>query len=282
MSQTGHNPLAKHFRQPAIYLKLPSGGKYWPEGTIDLPITGDLPVYPMTTKDEITLRTPDALLNGQGVVDVIQSCCPNIKNAWAMPNNESDALLIAIRIASYGTTMSVNSKCPHCSADNSYDIDLNIVLDRVKFPNYDKKLEDNGLTFKFKPQSYETANKANLAAFEEQKLLDVLLQDTTNDEAKLNEFNKRLQKLNELNVDLLAESVDYIETAEGEKVHNLKYIKEFFDNAKATTVKAVQKQIEEVSKESQLPSLRVSCESCDKDYDLSIEFNYSSFFGNGS
>ena len=31
--------------------------------------------------DEITFKTPDALLNGQATVDVIQSCIPNIKDA---------------------------------------------------------------------------------------------------------------------------------------------------------------------------------------------------------
>jgi hypothetical protein len=73
---TNSNPLAKHFRQPAIYLRLPSQGQYWPENAITLPVTGELPVYPMTTKDEITLRTPDALINGTGVVSVIESCIP--------------------------------------------------------------------------------------------------------------------------------------------------------------------------------------------------------------
>lgn len=279
MSQS--NPLAKHFRQPAIFLKLPSQGKYWKEGSIDLPVTGDLPVYPMTTKDEITLRTPDALLNGQGVVDVIQSCCPNIKNAWEMPNNEADPILIALRIASYGSTMSINTNCSHCNAENRYDVDLNQVLDTVRFPNFEQKLTQDGLTFKFKPQTYLTANKANLAAFEEQKLLEILLQQSTEDDKKLAEFNTRLQKLNELNVDLLAESVEYIQTEEGEKVVNTQFIKEFFDNANSATVKEVQKSINEINKQSQIPNMRVVCDSCEKDYEVSLEFNYSSFFGNG-
>ena len=61
MSNPASNPLFKHFKQPAIYLNLPSKGQYWPEGSIDYPATGDIPVYPMTVKDEITLKTPDAL-----------------------------------------------------------------------------------------------------------------------------------------------------------------------------------------------------------------------------
>ena len=47
------NPLKQYFRRPAIYIKLPSEGKYYPEGTIDLPDNKELPVYPMTAIDEI-------------------------------------------------------------------------------------------------------------------------------------------------------------------------------------------------------------------------------------
>ena len=111
---TQSNPLAKHFRQPAVYLRLPSGGAYWPNESVILPANGELPVYPMTTKDEIILRTPDALINGAGVVTVIQSCIPSITNAWNMPSVDVDACLIAIRIASYGNGMDVTVICPKC------------------------------------------------------------------------------------------------------------------------------------------------------------------------
>ena len=70
------NPLKQFFRQPAIYMRLPSQGEYWPEGSIALPENKELPVYPMTAIDEITYRTPDALFNGQAVVNVIKSCVP--------------------------------------------------------------------------------------------------------------------------------------------------------------------------------------------------------------
>jgi hypothetical protein len=104
------NPLNQYLRQPAIHLKLPSGGEYWPMGTLEMPITGEVPILPMSTRDEIVLNTPDALMNGQGVVDVIHSCVPNIKNAWAMPAMDLDAVLIAIRIATYSEKMSYS----HC------------------------------------------------------------------------------------------------------------------------------------------------------------------------
>ena len=68
------NPLSKQFRRPSLYFKLPSGGKFYQPGAIDLPDNKELPVYPMTAIDEITSKTPDALYNGTAVVDIIKSC----------------------------------------------------------------------------------------------------------------------------------------------------------------------------------------------------------------
>ena len=65
------NPLTKYFRQPKIYLRLPSKGRYYPAGSLDMPDSGELPVYAMTAKDELMFKTPDALLNGESVVEVI-------------------------------------------------------------------------------------------------------------------------------------------------------------------------------------------------------------------
>ena len=71
------NPLSKYFRQPSVYVGLPSGGNY-PPTVMERSQTGEISVQPMTARDEVIFKTPDALMNGQGVVDVIQSCFPHI------------------------------------------------------------------------------------------------------------------------------------------------------------------------------------------------------------
>ena len=48
------NPLKQYFRQPSVYLRLPSEGQFWPTGTITMPPNKELPVLPMTAIDEIT------------------------------------------------------------------------------------------------------------------------------------------------------------------------------------------------------------------------------------
>ena len=104
------NPLKKYFRQPKIYLKLPSGGEFYNSNELDMPENSEVPVYPMTAKDELLFKTPDALINGQATVDVIKSCIPNIRNPWSMPSIDMDAVLIAIRLATYGEKMTISVK----------------------------------------------------------------------------------------------------------------------------------------------------------------------------
>jgi len=96
-TQSG-NPLAGYMRTPQIYLSLPSKGKYWKEGSVDWPSNGELPVLAMSTRDELVLKSPDALMNGQAVVDVIEHCIPAIKDAWEIPVCDFDHILIGIEL----------------------------------------------------------------------------------------------------------------------------------------------------------------------------------------
>ena len=61
------NALTKYQRTPKLYIKLPSGGKYYEKGSIDLSMEGTLPIRAMTARDELLLKSPDALLNGESI-----------------------------------------------------------------------------------------------------------------------------------------------------------------------------------------------------------------------
>ena len=125
------NPLNKYFRQPAIYVSLPTGGDY-PPTVLEKSQTGEIGVMPMTARDEIKFKTPDALMNGQGVVDVIQSCIPQIKDAWQISNYDLDTILIAIRIATYGETMDITFNVPIVNEKSSHTVNLPALLEQIK------------------------------------------------------------------------------------------------------------------------------------------------------
>ena len=140
---TENSPLQKYYRQPAIYLKLPSGGKYYSPEVFTPTETGEVPVLPMTVKDELAFKTPDALLNGQSTVDVIKSCIPNIKDPWQMVNYDTDAVLLAIRIASYGETMTISYNVPITGERQDGALNLPALLEELgKIEIKDKNYEN--------------------------------------------------------------------------------------------------------------------------------------------
>ena len=276
------NPLFKHFRQPAIFLKLPSQGSYWAEGALDLPVIGEIGILPMSTRDEITLKTPDALINGQGVVNVIQSCCPNIHDAWLTPNIDVDAILIAIRIASYGNAMDIESVCPHCNENNEYTIDLGNILQGITLPSYNKKVEFNDFKIKLKPAPYFAVNRANQIAFEEQQIFKTLVNIEDNDLEAAAKFDTHLSKLISLSINNLSNSTDYIELADGTIVNNEEHIAEFYQNCDTKVIKAIQLRLREFNQEGAIKPVAVTCNSCNEPFDISLTFEYASFFAVGS
>ena len=131
------NPLKQYFRRPALFISLPSKGKYYPPGSLENTDSCELPVFPMTAIDEITAKTPDALFNGSAVVDIIKSCIPNIKDPWSIPVMDLDPLLISIRAATNSNEMDVNSICPSCNEEGKYSVNLIGLLNNLDSGNYD-------------------------------------------------------------------------------------------------------------------------------------------------
>ena len=273
-----NNPLSKHFRHPTVYLKLPSGGKYWAPGSIVLPANGEVGVMAMTAKDEIMLRTPDALMNGQGVVSVIESCIPEIKNAWAMPTIDSDAILVAIRIATYGENMEMDSNCPKCEHENRHQLDLNTVLLNNRSPDYNRTIEVDGLSFKFKPLSYIQSTKNNIANFEQQKIFQLLSDDNLDAETRKAQFDIHLQNIIDSNINILTFSTESIIAESGEVVTDKDFISEYYTNANNGTIKHIQESIQKIIGSVKMPSPRVQCEECNVEYNLEVTFDYANFF----
>ena len=282
MQESSHNPLAKHFRQPSLYISLTSKGDFWKEGSLDMPQTGKIPVYPMTTRDEITLRTPDALVNGTSVVEVIQSCCPNIKDAWEMPSIDVDSTLIAIRIASYGHSMAIKSKCPKCEEEHEYDVNLSSVLESITTPNYDTPMTmDSGLTIFLKPMNYRQVSKSGEISLEEGRLIQTLADPNLDEEVRTVKYEEHVRKMIDLNIENVTNCTHSIVTSDGDTVTDPAFIKEYYINAESTVLREIQKQLEVYSEQVAIKPIPAVCDNCNNDFNIGIQFDYSSFFDRG-
>lgn len=275
------NPLQKYFRQPVIYLKLPSSGEFYPPGTLDMPPNGELPVYPMTAVDEIMARTPDALFNGSAIVNIVKSCMPNIIDPWQLPQCDFNSVLSAIKLASYGHDMEVPTICPKCEQREELTIDLRVVIDHLKAPNYNDPLTIGDLTFYFKPLTYSQLNEANQMQFEDQKILNILSSINAPDEEKLNQLGQSFRKVTQLTIASIAQSVSAVKTTDA-MVTDLDHIHEFLVNCPKNIFESVRDHIIDLRSQTDLQPIQVKCPSCSHEYKQEFILDISNFFATAS
>jgi len=275
------NPLTQYFRQPSIYIKLPSQGQNYPVGTLDMPANNELAVYPMTAIDEITYRTPDALFNGQATINVIQSCIPSIKNGWVIPSIDLDTILIAIRIASYGHEMEFGTTCPSCNNTSENTVDLRTVMDILSAPDYNASIKYQDLEIFFRPLTYKNLNDNNQLQFEQQKLLQVIPDATVSDTDKMTALTAAFKKLTEITVHSLALSIIAIKTP-GALVNEFEYINDFLKNCDRELFNQIREHVIKLREQSEMQPLNMTCPECQHQYEQVITLDMSSFFAPAS
>lgn len=227
--QNTNNPLQKYFRQPKLHVRLPSGGKYYPPGTLDLPESGEVAIYPLTAKDELLLKTPDSLMNGTATADVIKSCVPQIKNPWYMPSLDVDAIIIAIRIATYGPEMTLTVKVPNTGDEKDFTVDLNNLVEPLMSAKYDAVIQLDKMKITLRPLMYSEFTKDAIRSFEEQRVYNLLNDDTVPAEEKMERFRAAFNRLTDLTVETVAKSIAQIEV-DDQVVSEPKHILEFMQN----------------------------------------------------
>lgn len=271
-----NNPLKQYFRRPAIYLKLPSDGNFYPKDAIDLPENKEIPIYPMTAIDEITSKTPDSLYNGVAISEIIKSCVPNIKDAWSIPAIDLDAILIAIRAATNGNTLDIDSSCPSCNETASYSVNLIGLLSKIVVDGYNNIITLNEISVKFKPITYKSYNKLNLSQFEIEKNIRKMNEITSDDE-RLKYSTEMMKQLNILTMELVSESIDNITTPSA-VVTEKEYIIDFLKNCDRNSFVTLKDYTIKLREEAQLKPLPVKCIHCEHEYNQTLALNVSDFF----
>ena len=271
-----NNPLKQYFRRPALHLKLPSGGAGYAPGIINFPDTGELPIYPMTAIDEITAKTPDALFNGSAVAELIKSCVPNIIDPWSVNSYDLDAILIAIKAASQGNDLEIDSQCPKCEEISSYGVNLMGVLAGMKPGDYTKELSLGDLSIKFRPLQYREMNEASLGQFELQKMFTTLtqIQDETE---KAKRSQEAVKTITEVTMGILAKTIEYVKTP-GTTVTDTNYITDFLKSCDNNMFVAIRDYHAKLKETTEMKPLKIKCIHCQNEYDQPFTLNASDFF----
>ena len=278
------NPLNKYFRQPSIYVTLPSRSAY-PPHVVQPSQSGEIGVQPMTAKDEIRFKTPDALMNGEGVVEVIQSCVPQIKDAWQIKSYDLDTILIAIRIATYGETMDFTFTVPGAKEQVTHSQNLPALLDQIRSATIETEITLNdGLKFSIRPLTYKDMTTASLQTFQQQKMYSAVQDSQLPDEDKAKKFNESFKALTDLNSSIMLKNISAITMQDGTVVSDPAQIKEFVDNANAKIIKEIETKVIALRSQGAVKPLRLKAteeqikKGAPATYEVPITFDTANFF----
>ena len=270
---TLNNPLQKYFRQPKIYISLPSKGLYYPPGALK----GDynnMPIFAMTGIDEIMMKTPDALFNGESTVSVIESCCPYITDAGAMPSIDVDAVLAAIRIATFGEDMNIRHICVHCSAENDFDIKLIELIDFYNTVKFNNKVQVGELGITIRPLRYRELTAFNIENFKLRKTLQQISKIEDPDEKMVENV---FTQIADIQSSVLLNSIESVQ-APDVTVNDPNFIAEWVANSERDLYESIKTALEKNKDTWTMNKKKGICSECHGENEFEVVLDQSNFF----
>jgi hypothetical protein len=274
-----NNPLKQYFRAVKMYIGLPSGTSYYQADVVEFTSTGEVGVMAMTGKDEIILKNPDALYNGEALIEVISSCVPAVKNPRKLLTNDIDALITAIRAVTFKDSLESEIKCPACGEVNLYKMDLQYALDGMETlePEYVINL-DSGVSVFVKPYLYPDLVNALQSQLERKKIGDMLDNDKLTEKEKSDLFSKAFKTIAVSKFQLLRNAIlKIVDEANGVNVTNPEFIGEFLENIDKTSVENIDKLVTEINQVGIKRTFTAICEKCNHQWENAIDFNPVNF-----
>ena len=276
------NPLQHLYRSKTVFVSLPSGGKYYPNG-IEVSLDGELGLMPMTTADEIKLKSPDALFNGEAMFDMLKSCVPDIKNPKEIPACDLDVILFGIRIATSGDMLEISSKCPHCEESHDYEVNLPVIMSTAVSPDLEDFIQINENTKVYvRPYSLQSQIKSNIKQFYQYRMEATLNHDNMDTEKKAELFNNALASASAITVELCASNILKVELTDEEgkvtEVDQSKHIFEWVNNMDSATYKKIITRIRELGDAKIQNETQINCAGCEKPYKTVIDLDPITFF----
>ena len=273
------NPLFQYFKPPGIYVNLPSQGKFYTNKP-KLTDQNEILVKAMTAKDELSFKAPDLLMNGESLIEVINSCVPDIEDPNEMPNCDFNIIMLAIRLATYGSELSYSAFCEKCEESNDFGVDIERLLDRIEPISDSYYVQLDQLKVYLKQYTLKSQIKSALARFEQATITNSILSNEELSQAeKTLEFNKSFNVLAKMTYEVVLDSIIKIETPTNEIIDNREYITEWLYQIGKKHYDVISNKLEETTKDGFDNLVEFNCNKCNESNKVPIIFDPTSFFG---
>jgi hypothetical protein len=268
-------------------VRLPSRGLWYKNGEVELTEENEVAVYPMAAIDDIMLNTPDAMLNGQALEKVVVSCVPGVKNVKKLTLPDLDALFVGIKSATHGGRVEYDRKCPKCEHENTFEMNCQALLDSSTF------VDDGDLSLKFnddlvihvKPYDFEMRQLFIKREFEEEKTIRAIEAENKDmdemDKAAI--LSESVDRLSQITFQLVSRSIEKIVLIkEGVTVSEPGHISEWLMGISKQQADLVIEAVNKLNNVGIIKKIPVMCEGCGNQWEDTLSFDPTSFFGKRS
>ena len=276
-----NNPLQQYFKVPKLYVKLPSQYQFYDPADVDMSANQEVAVYALSARDQILLKTPDALLNGETLIQIMSNCVPGIRHVQQLVEPDINTLLLAIKIATQGNKAEWNVSCPNCQKEQTFEINLTEIIEQQSFMEEDPSvsLNDN-LIVKVKPFNFEQRNLTLINEIEESQAVKLMQEDQTlNTEQQAKQIAQIVSNMTDRLFQLVAKSVLSVTIVQtGQVVTDPQHIQEFVMNLTKYQADAITEKVKDLNRTGISPNQKFVCSSCNHAWDHDLDFDPLSFF----
>lgn len=262
------NPLLQNLRLPGETVRLPSEAQTYDDTVVsaDVLSLGELHVYPMTTYEEILMKTPDLLYTGQAIVQTFARCIPQINDPLRMYSQDVNFLLIALRKSTYGDDLKLEYKhtCDEAT-DQTYDFRLTDLIASAK------SIEGH---FGITQSTFEMPNK-QIVTVRPFLLSDVIEASQRATAGNVSDMTD-LEFVNAVKDMVILGALPAIVSVDS--VTNTDHIREWLESLPSPWIKLLGTRIEEINSFGADLKVHAKCKDCGELIELTIPLNPQSFF----
>ena len=278
---TTTNPLKQFYRVSKCTVSLPSNGQgFYPDDMFE-GVDTEVDILPMTGKDEMNLKNPDALISGKALLEVISSCVPSIKKPELLLQNDIDAIVVGIKIASFGDKLPLTTNCPECGHENHYKVDLEAVISTIDKLDGEFPVNlDDGLTVYVKPLDFMSGMKVLKTQFEQQNLINSLENANLSEADRMVKFSDSVRAMGDLTIDLLLDSiVKVVQSEHNIEVSDRNQIQEYLNQLSSSQFKLLEDKSKEINAIGVRKTYSAVCDNkeCGHQWEASVDYNPVNF-----
>jgi len=307
-----NNPLLEDLNSgdiTSVSIALPTMGYFYPKGSgiiAEDADPADLEVKPLGIMAELVAKDPFVLASGRGVPKILRNICPSILKPEEMCEVDIQAIMIACRLASYGSHMELTHVCENpnteevdgddgkkvkvavCNHKNKLDIDLNHHIQRyAPLEDMESLLlilpEIRGQQVHMKPLCYKSALTILKNSVSMNRVYESIEKESITklieDESMMDAYERMIENTSETRFVLTLGSIFYVANAKGEKVFDESFIAEWLEMVPPTIVDHMQRKAKAYNEKlNDLTKIKYTCINCGHENTASFEVDPQKIF----